>query len=550
MKRKLLITFISALFLLAFFAGSALATDSTDANADGYNDNDFNKIQTFLNLASANPAKLNGEVINASYDAADPATWTGVTWSSDASKCVTEISWNSLDLKGALNVSAFTSLTKLICCESYLSEIDVTGNSALSYIDISYDALATLDLSTCANLQELYCQNNHIDVLTLTGLANLTTLTCSENKLETLSVGTNVNLDYLDCEDNALTSLDLSANTKLVELYCGKNALTSLDVKNHASLTTLLCDLNKLTTIDFSGCTGLQILYCPDNDLSGTLDLRSLDNLQIAIYDENNLTSVITGTRFYAVITGASNPITFITSNIFTPNQNFSVSGDGYIDFEASSLINVALLYAEGHSNSVFYNWTINGVEISKSPIHFINPSNPETGDIVANFKPGLTSSLPKNVVYEGAKFIVEPLFEGGEWKYDTDFLKADFSDPGSVVFTVLKNGNTTIHYILPEYEYEETPQAQTGSLQTNNTDDSSSQIQNYINGEVSALDEEASALDEQEDPYVVTMDITIKETLLPQTGQSFTTSIVFAAFGITVLSVLLAIGTKKRKNA
>ncbi len=487
MKRKFLVTLIATLLLLAVFAGAALALDSSDTNLDGYNDNDFNKIQAFLNLTSAEPSKLNGEQINTSYDAANPATWTGVTWSSATPKRVEKIEWPETYLKGSLDVSNFSSLTKLECTYGEVSSVNLSGDTELTYLDIS---------------------------------------------------------------GNELQTLDVSSNTALVELYCGENYLTALDVSNHANLEALFCEMNELTSLNFSNCTNLVALVCAYNQLSGTLDLSAYPNLEFVLYSDNMITSLATGTKLYSLLSGYPNPVTWITSNIFTPNQNFSANGNGYIEFEASSLLNMALLYAEGHSNSVFVNWTINGEVLSTSPIHFMDPTDPETGDIIANFAPGITSSPADNVIYEGAKLILRPLFEGGTWQYDKACFEADFSDPGNVVFTAKKSGKTTIYYTLPGYEYEETPEIETGSLQT----DSSSygpkaKIESYINEEVTALDDE-EPYEEIFDPIILSVDVTIKHTLLPQTGQSFTAPIVLAALGIISLGALLAIGIKKRKNA
>lgn len=46
-----------------------------DTNNDGYNENDFNKLQAFLNQPSADTGKTNGEQINPyplSYNPSDP----------------------------------------------------------------------------------------------------------------------------------------------------------------------------------------------------------------------------------------------------------------------------------------------------------------------------------------------------------------------------------------------------------------------------------------------------------------------------------------------
>jgi Leucine-rich repeat (LRR) protein len=52
-----------------------------------------------------------------------------------------------------------------------------------------------------------------------------------------LDVSQNTALTYLDCDSNQLTSLDVSQNTALTELRCYDNQLTSLDVSQNTALT-------------------------------------------------------------------------------------------------------------------------------------------------------------------------------------------------------------------------------------------------------------------------------------------------------------------------
>ena len=60
---------------------------------------------------------------------------------------------------------------------------------------------------------------------------SLTTLYCKNNQLTELDVSQNTKLAYLDCYANQLTALDVSRNTALTTLYCSDNSLTSLDIK-------------------------------------------------------------------------------------------------------------------------------------------------------------------------------------------------------------------------------------------------------------------------------------------------------------------------------
>lgn len=82
--------------------------------------------------------------------------------------------------------------------------------------------------------------------------SKLETLKCNKNKLSSLDVSKNTALTYLDCSENNLSSLDVSDNTKLMMLFCYQNELNSLDVTRNPALITLNCNHNSLTSLDVS----------------------------------------------------------------------------------------------------------------------------------------------------------------------------------------------------------------------------------------------------------------------------------------------------------
>ena len=81
---------------------------------------------------------------------------------------------------------------------------------------------------------------------------NLRKLVCYSNQLTELDVSKNTVLEYLDCSNNQLTSLDVRQNTKLDVLWCYQNQLTELDVSQNAALEYLYCQENQLTELDVS----------------------------------------------------------------------------------------------------------------------------------------------------------------------------------------------------------------------------------------------------------------------------------------------------------
>ena len=130
------------------------------------------------------------------------------------------------DLAG---IEYFTNLRTLLCGENPLTLLDVSKNTKLQRLNCKgygQGLLASLNVSGCAILE---------------------TLECDDNQLTSIDASNNPELYMLSCNNNQLSSLDLSKNTKLESLKCSNNSLTSLVVSDNASRMKILeCDLNNI----------------------------------------------------------------------------------------------------------------------------------------------------------------------------------------------------------------------------------------------------------------------------------------------------------------
>ena len=142
--------------------------------------------------------------------------------------------------------------------------LDVSKNTALTYLRCNYNQLTSLDVSKNTALTKLYCSNNQLTSLDVSKNTALTKLYCDNNQLTSLDVSKNTALTGLNCGHNQLTALDVSKNTALTGLNCGYNQLTALDVSKNTALTDLDCDKNQLTSLDVSN-TNMDDLDCDDN---------------------------------------------------------------------------------------------------------------------------------------------------------------------------------------------------------------------------------------------------------------------------------------------
>ena len=140
-------------------------------------------------------------------------------------KAVTKIDVPKTLTKDLTGIEYITELKTLDCSSSYLTELDLSKNTALMDLDCSNSFLTTLDVSGCTALTDLDCSSN-----------DLTTLDLSENKA----------LELLWVYGNDLTTLDVSQNTVLENLSCSGQSVR-LEVERNPD-ETWSADLAALVT--------------------------------------------------------------------------------------------------------------------------------------------------------------------------------------------------------------------------------------------------------------------------------------------------------------
>ena len=173
------------------------------------------------------------------------------------------------DLTG---IEDFAALEELYCVENQLTSLDVTQNTALTYLDFRGNQLTSLDVTQNIALETLECGTNQLTNLDVTQNTALLELDCRNNQLTSLDVTQNTALYKLWFTTNQLTSLDVTQNTALRDIEFMNNQLTSLDVTQNTALRGLDCRNNQLTILDLIQNTALTHLECNSNQLT-SLDL-------------------------------------------------------------------------------------------------------------------------------------------------------------------------------------------------------------------------------------------------------------------------------------
>ena len=182
--------------------------------------------------------------------------------------------WEGESIKSLKGIEFFTEIWMLSCVYNDLTEIDLSHNKKLEYLNCLGNKLEKLNVSECPLLETFYCGFNNLQSIDVSENKQLKDFSCSENPLNTLDVSQNKELEKLGCTGNNLTELDVSENKKLKELWCYQNKLSSLDLENQKELEVLGCRENPLSVLSISANTKLKKLYVNKTNLT-SLDARN-----------------------------------------------------------------------------------------------------------------------------------------------------------------------------------------------------------------------------------------------------------------------------------
>jgi LPXTG-motif cell wall-anchored protein len=270
---------------ISLFPTSALAYDYYGTT---YNDNDFYKMQAFLNLTSDDGVHTNGYRLNPAYDPDNPTSWgfgTMVLWSSGR---IVQLLLGDSGLTGSLDLSNFTGLAYADLGDNSISAVDVSGDTALRHLNVRRTAITELNASALINLNWLTCnQCPNLTDVNASGCTALETLIASGSaadstdigKLDTLDVSGCTALIDLSVDKNLLTALDLSGLSSLDSVDAGNNELTTLDFSDCTALRSLDVSYNKFVTLDVSGLPSLEMLNCMMNQTLTALTIKGASNL-------------------------------------------------------------------------------------------------------------------------------------------------------------------------------------------------------------------------------------------------------------------------------
>ena len=237
---------------------------------------------------------------------------------SEASAFNGSIICNYMSIADLTGIEAFTNLTHLNCYQNIFTSIDISQNTALTFLKVGGSGIGA---------------GFFITSLDVTSNTALTYLNCSDNyfNLTSLDVSNNTALTYLDCGYNQIASLDVSNNIALTELDCRDNELTSLDVSSATSLENLDCSNNEITSLDLSYNTELNILQSGGNQFTN-LDIKNGNNTNFIYF------SAIYNPNLYCINVDDS---TWAANNLVTSNGQPAIDSQHYFSDNCSGTTSI-----------------------------------------------------------------------------------------------------------------------------------------------------------------------------------------------------------------
>ncbi len=180
------------------------------------------------------------------------------------------------DLTG---IEDFVSLTSLNAIANDLDTADFSNNILLEELNLGYNDLSSLNVSTLNSLQVLNVYDSLLTNIDLSNNTNLKELEVSYNNLTSLDVSNNTALEVLVAEGNVnITSINLDNNVNLIELNISSAQIESLDLSNLSSLTSIDVAENSLTYLNVKNGAN-SIINSFDASFNSDLECILVDDL-------------------------------------------------------------------------------------------------------------------------------------------------------------------------------------------------------------------------------------------------------------------------------
>ncbi|RDK83840.1 T9SS type A sorting domain-containing protein [Marinirhabdus gelatinilytica] len=181
-------------------------------------------------------------------------------------------------------IEAFTNIVSLSADNNNISNIDLSNNIQITFLDIQGNELTNLDLSNNINLEVLSLANNPLGAVDISNLTNLELFFCESCELQDLDITNNASLKELYLNFNMIATIDLQQNNLLEKLIIGYNNLSSIDLSQNLNITRVFANENSLEEIDFSENVNISSIDLRENPQLTILNIQNGNNPLISTF--------------------------------------------------------------------------------------------------------------------------------------------------------------------------------------------------------------------------------------------------------------------------
>lgn len=176
----------------------------------------------------------------------------------------------------------FTGLEKIVLPNNNFLELDLSGITALTDVDVSGNKeITSINLKGCSALKTVNASlDKALESMDLQGCTSLVSCIAFGTKLKAIDVSSCTLLESLIVYAGSLTSLDVSACKVLTNLNAGCSTLASVKLPANSVITSLsLSESSKLSSLDLSVLPELKSLSIGNTSIS-SLDLAKCPLLE------------------------------------------------------------------------------------------------------------------------------------------------------------------------------------------------------------------------------------------------------------------------------
>lgn len=159
---------------------------------------------------------------------------------------VTYLNISNKNISDITGIEDFASLDDFYVDYNYLTNLDLSSNTALKFLYCNNNSLTSLNISSNTLLEVVICDNNLLSDIDFSNNTLLNTIHVSNNLMTDLDVSNNVLLNEIQAKNIDITYLDLSSNNVLWEVEITNTLLESLNLKNgnNTTLTDIILTNN------------------------------------------------------------------------------------------------------------------------------------------------------------------------------------------------------------------------------------------------------------------------------------------------------------------